>query len=235
MREKKDNIYIYLWEEFNTVYVGRTVNPKGRHYAHKHRETESTYRFSSEHHVEHPKMIIIENDLTVEEGVEREKYWINEYRENSPYDVLNKSKGGGVGNTISVLTDEEREKKKKEWYASHKEDMLRWAREFYHRNSEKCKKTAREYKNSHKDEIKKYRNEWYESHKEHEKEYQKKYYKEHKNEINNSRKEYYKEWYRKHREERKIKNKQYREKHIDEIREYDRKRSALKRKQINNN
>jgi hypothetical protein len=35
-------------------------------------------------------MIIIENDLTIEEVVEREKYWINEYRKNSSYNVLNK-------------------------------------------------------------------------------------------------------------------------------------------------
>ena len=32
-----------------------------------------------------------------------------------------------------------------------------------------------------------------------------------------------------------LKNATYREKHIDELRVYDRKRSALKRKQINNN
>ena len=74
MIENRDNIYIYLWEEFNTVYVGRTVNPKGRHYQHKHRESEKTYQFSSEHHVEHPKMIIIESDLSLGEGIEREKY-----------------------------------------------------------------------------------------------------------------------------------------------------------------
>ena len=78
MANKRDNIYIYLWEEFNTIYVGRTINPKSRHYQHRHIVTESTYKFSSEHHVEHPKMIIIENDLSVEEGIEREKYWINE-------------------------------------------------------------------------------------------------------------------------------------------------------------
>lgn len=28
MSNKKDNIYVYLWEEFNTVYIGRTVNLK---------------------------------------------------------------------------------------------------------------------------------------------------------------------------------------------------------------
>lgn len=96
-KEKKDNIYIYLWEELNTIYIGRTINPKSRHYQHRHIPTEKTYQFSSKHHVEHPKMIIIENDLTVEEGIEREKYWINEYKKNSHYNVLNKASGGSVG------------------------------------------------------------------------------------------------------------------------------------------
>ena len=103
MNGKRDNIYIYLWEGFNTIYIGRTVNPKSRHQAHRTRETESTYKFSSEHGVEHPKMIIIESDLSVEEGVEREKYWINEYRENSPYNVLNKTKGGEVGGSSGAI------------------------------------------------------------------------------------------------------------------------------------
>ena len=120
MEGKFDSIYIYLWEEFNTVYVGRTINPKERHRAHKNRDTELTYKFSSEHHVEHPKMIIIENGLTIDDGKEREKYWINEYRENSPYIVLNKTKGGEIGG-ITKLTDEEREQRRKIWAEKHKE------------------------------------------------------------------------------------------------------------------
>ena len=68
MNEKIDNIYIYIWEEFSTIYVGRTKNPKKRHYQHKTRECDKTYKFSSEHHVEHPPMIILENDLTIEEN-----------------------------------------------------------------------------------------------------------------------------------------------------------------------
>ena len=124
---KRDNIYIYLWEEFNTVYVGRTVNPKSRHYQHRHVPTETTYKFSSEHHVEHPKMIIIENDLSVEEGAEREKYWINEYRDNSPYRVLNKTRGGEIGK-ISELTEEEKIERRNKWareyYSNHKESEL---------------------------------------------------------------------------------------------------------------
>lgn len=113
MEEKRDNIYIYLWEKLNAVYVGRTVSPKSRHWAHKHRETEPTYKFSREHNVEHPKMIIIESGLTIEEGVEREKYWIEEYKNNKPYSVINKSKGGETG-TPSMLTEAERKEKRKE-------------------------------------------------------------------------------------------------------------------------
>ena len=101
-KEKRDNIYIYLWEEFNTIYIGRTIRPKSRHYQHRHIITDTTYKFSSEHHVEHPKMIIIENDLTVEEGIEREKYWIEYYRNETQYNVLNKTKGGETGTSGST-------------------------------------------------------------------------------------------------------------------------------------
>ena len=96
--DRKDNIYIYVWKELNAVYVGRTVNPKSRHWAHKNRKTETTYKFSSEHHVEHPKMIIIENDLTIEEGKDREEYWRQYYINNTDMLVVNKVKCGTIGN-----------------------------------------------------------------------------------------------------------------------------------------
>ena len=138
MNIKRDNIYVYLWEELNTVYVGRTVNPKSRHYQHRHIPTEKTYKFSIEHGVEHPKMIIIENDLSIEEGIEREKYWIKEYRENSPYDVLNRTEGGEVGCVLN-LTDEEREKKRKKWKEEHKDEIAAKAKEYRERYKERIK------------------------------------------------------------------------------------------------
>ena len=118
MRNKKDNIYVYLWEDFNAVYIGRTVNPKSRHYQHKHIPTETTYKFSSEHGVEHPKMIIIENDLTIEEGAEREKYWINKYRENGSYHVINKTKGGEIGTSNGIKWTKEAVLKEAKKYTS---------------------------------------------------------------------------------------------------------------------
>ena len=178
MNGKRDNIYIYLWEEFNTVYIGRTVNPKGRHYQHKHRETESTYKFSSEHHVEHPKMIIIENDLTLEEGVEREKYWIEKYKENSQYYVLNKSKGGQLGK-LSNLSDEERKTKKIEYYKKNREKILNYLKDYnkkyYQKNKKEKISYQKEYNKKSKERIKKYMKEYVESHKKEKKEYDKIY------------------------------------------------------------
>lgn len=31
---KTDNVYVYIFEETNAVYVGRTVNPKTRNHQH---------------------------------------------------------------------------------------------------------------------------------------------------------------------------------------------------------
>ena len=95
---RKDNIYVYIWEGLNAVYVGRTVNPKSRHWAHKNRKTESTYQFSNEHNVDHPKMIIIESNLSIEEGKKREEYWRQYYINNTDMFVVNKVKCGTIGN-----------------------------------------------------------------------------------------------------------------------------------------
>lgn len=185
MNERKDNIYIYLWEEFNTIYIGRTINPKSRHYQHRHNTTESTYQFSSKHQVEHPKMIIIENDLTVEEGIKREKYWIREYKENSPYNVLNKSKGGQSG-LILNLTEEERENRMKGY-------MAMYMKEYRKENKTKTKDINRKYRQSHKEELKEMNKEYRETHKEELREKKKKYRENHKEEIKERKKKYYEE------------------------------------------
>jgi len=237
VNEKRDNIYIYLWEEFNTVYIGRTVNPKGRHYAHKHRETESTYKFSSEHHVEHPKMVIIENDLTIEEGIEREKFWINEYRENSPYNVLNKLDGGQTGYNKPIYTKEELKEHKKKYYEDNKEWLLALQRKYYHNHKneikEKRKNYFKEYNDSHKTQYKDYR----ENNKNKIKEYKKKYREENKEKISRDLKKWREshrteinEYNRIHREELLTKKKAYRDSHKEEIREYNKKYRELHKK-----
>jgi len=238
MEGKFDNIYVYLWEEFNTVYVGRTINPRGRHYQHKHRETEATYKFSSEHHVEHPKMIIIENDLTVEEGIEREKYWIKEYRENSPYSVLNKLDGGQTGCNKPLYTKEELKQHKKEYYENNKEWLNALQRKYYHSHKEKIKEKRKNYfknyNDSHREKYKKYRETNSEKIKSYKKEYRSKNKEKISEQLKNWRETHQNEIkkYRElHREELLAKKKAYREAHKKEICEYNKKyKQKLKKK-----
>ena len=212
MNKRKDNIYIYVWEELNTVYIGRTINPKSRHYAHKHRKSEKTYQFSHEHNVEHPKMIIIENNLTIEEGIEREKYWINYYRENSFCDVLNKTNGGQIGGTLKTYTEEEIKNRRKEYYKENKEKILTYLKEYRELNKDKTKEKNREYSkkyyNLHKkkdkkqfteEEIKLKRREYYKSHKEEIRLQQKKHRELDKEKTKEKNREYNKRYYMLHK------------------------------------
>jgi len=239
MKKNRDSIYIYLWEEFNTVYIGRTVNPKGRHYQHKSRESESTYKFSSEHHVEHPKMIIIENDLTIEEGIEREKYWINYYKTNNEYVVLNKSRGGQIGGQLKPLslTDEEKKERarqyKEKYYNEHKEELKLKSRLYYETHKEELRNAKREkaktYYMTHRDEI---IESYYKNHEENKMKNRlafKKHYQEHIEEMREKYRErytlnkdkklsYQKEYRETHREEILAKKRAYREQHKEELR-----------------
>ena len=229
MSNKRDNIYIYLWEELNAIYVGRTVNPKSRNYQHRHISTEKTYQFSSEHGVEHPKMIIIENDLTVEEGIEREKYWINYYRENSQYNVLNKTNGGEKGNVYKIfLTEEERKEKvksyreahkeemrlyKKKYREEHKEEIKKYKKQYYQEHNEEIKIKFKEYRDTHKEQNKILQKAYREAHKEEMRLYKKKYREEHKEEIRAALKEYHEA----HKQEHNIKSRKYYETNRKEI------------------
>ena len=217
MDSKRDNIYVYLWEEFNTVYIGRTINPKSRNYQHRHIPTEKTYQFSVEHGVEHPKMVIIENDLTIEEGIEREKYWIEYYRNNASYNVLNKTSGGQIGGqkTKKTLTEEEKKQRQKEYYQKNKNRIIEYSKNYAkthkRKSTEKKKNQSKKYYYEHRDELLNK---------------QKKYRKENREEYLIQRK--------KHREENREKileyKRKYREKHREELRLKAREYAANKRK-----
>ena len=230
MRNIKDNIYVYLWEEFNTIYIGRTVNPKGRHYAHKHRESEKTYQFSDEHHVEHPKMIIIENDLTIENGIKREKYWIEYYKYHTHYNVLNKTCGGEIGE-LSNLTEEEKKKRLKEYYRDNRKKINAYYREYYKKRTLEKKISKLQEKITKKIEKceKKIGKLVYMESKM--KEYQKEYYRKNRNRIRDKqkewrdkneerikmkyieRKEYFRKYYKDNKEKIRECQKKYREEH----------------------
>ena len=89
--DKLDSVYMYQFED-GAVYVGRTLmrNQQNRHMNHQH---DAVGKYAKKHNLPLPPMKIIEENLTLREGLEREDYWVNWYRDNG-YNVINKAKTG---------------------------------------------------------------------------------------------------------------------------------------------
>ena len=98
-----DYIYVYRFEELNSIYVGRTVNPKRRHREHQKYKTDTTLLFCKKHGLEFPQMEIIEDGLTIKQGLEREDYYVQKFK-NEGWNVLNKMKTGIVSGSAGNLT-----------------------------------------------------------------------------------------------------------------------------------
>ena len=103
---KVDSVYCYLFEEQNAAYVGRTLMYRQhiRDLEHGNYENDAVYRFAHKHSCDIPKMIIIEENLTIQQGREREDYW-RKYYELKGYFMLNKAvtgiKSGSIGSLAS--------------------------------------------------------------------------------------------------------------------------------------
>ena len=91
--DKIDSVYVYLFKEYSTAYVGRTINIKERDRQHIYTKTDAVAKFAYEHNISIPDPIILESNLTVEQGLEREDYWLNQYKDQGYY-MLNKAKTG---------------------------------------------------------------------------------------------------------------------------------------------
>lgn len=101
---KVDSVYCYLFEEQNAAYVGRTLMYRQhiRDVEHGNYEKDAVYRFAHEHSCDIPKMIIIEENLTIQQGREREDYW-RKYYESKGYFMLNKAVTGIKSGSIGAL------------------------------------------------------------------------------------------------------------------------------------
>ena len=99
--DRKDSVYIYLFEKNNAVYVGRSIDLVTRDWEHRHKKG-AVYEYSMKYGIEIPPMQIIEQNLTVVEGLDREDYWRKWYTDNG-YIVLNRAKTGvGSGSLGSI-------------------------------------------------------------------------------------------------------------------------------------
>ena len=99
---KVDSVYCYVFEEQKALYVGRTLMYRQhlRDIEHCNIESDSVYKYAHTFNVDIPPMRIIEENLTVQQGREREDYW-KKYYESQGYTMLNRGatgpKSGSVG------------------------------------------------------------------------------------------------------------------------------------------
>lgn len=150
-------IYIHKNKVNGKVYIGQTSqNPikrwdNGRGYITSPKFYNAIQKYGW-NNFEH---IILEDNLNYQQSKEKEKYYINLYRNN----CYNKTNGGEQGKTI-YLTQKEYEQKyidKKnkiiEYCKNHHEEMAKKSREFYYKNEEYRKRKIeyqREYRKNHK-------------------------------------------------------------------------------------
>ena len=105
IKGKIDSVYVYVFEETKTAYVGRTLirRQKKRDKEHIFKlESDNVARYAKKMHVPVPPMKIIETGLTLEEGLDREDYWKKWYEEQG-YTMLNRfATGIGKGSLGAI-------------------------------------------------------------------------------------------------------------------------------------
>jgi len=96
--DKIDLVYAYEFMEFKSVYVGRTLMRRSneRDQEHIFTDNDAVYQFAKEKKVQVPKMKILEENLTVKEGAEKEGFYVEEYRKKG-WNILNRTKTGALG------------------------------------------------------------------------------------------------------------------------------------------
>lgn len=101
---KVDSVYCYIFKETNSVYVGRTlmIRQDERHKRHLYDKTDTVRKYSAENSLEVPKMTILEENLTVKEGLAREDYWKNKYKADG-YNIINVGKTGVDSGSVGAL------------------------------------------------------------------------------------------------------------------------------------
>ena len=92
IKGKIDSVYVYLFEDTKAAYVGRTLirrqNKRDREHIFNW-DNDNVARYAKKHHVPVPPMIILESNLTLEEGLDREDFWRRWYEDHG-YTMLNR-------------------------------------------------------------------------------------------------------------------------------------------------
>ncbi|MBQ0141600.1 MAG: hypothetical protein KBT06_02155 [Prevotellaceae bacterium] len=100
-----DCVYAYVFEEFKTAYIGRTLMRRQKARDKEHifnTESDAVAKFAENNGCEIPPMMILEANLTLSEGQKQEDSWKNHYI-NLGYELLNKAATGqGVGSLGAI-------------------------------------------------------------------------------------------------------------------------------------
>lgn len=103
IKDRIDCVYSYYFKETNTIYIGRTIAKKDRDYQHIFMtEKDSVAKYAKELGCAVPPMVIIEDYLTLKEGVEKEDFWKNYYEEMG-FNILNKAPTGVGRGSIGAI------------------------------------------------------------------------------------------------------------------------------------
>ena len=104
LTDKNDSVYKYYFKETNSIYIGRTLmkRQKERDSEHIFNIKDTVHKYAKENGLAVPPMEVIEDNLTLEEGLEREEYWVNYYKEKG-YNVLNIAKTGKGSGSIGAI------------------------------------------------------------------------------------------------------------------------------------
>lgn len=92
-KNKRDNVYCYIFKELNSVYIGRTVDPDKRNKEHNTNVNSSVYKFAKQNNILIPQITTLETNLSLEEGLEREHFYVTKFKKEG-WNVLNKAKTG---------------------------------------------------------------------------------------------------------------------------------------------
>lgn len=128
--DKIDSVYVYEFIEQHAAYIGRTLMRTQKERDKHHLFVlDSVSSYAREKNLPLPEMRILEDKLTLKEGVEKEAYWIEKYRIDG-WNVLNRAKAGAIGalHQISYTYDKCFEEALKYEYYS---DFVKKSRAFY--------------------------------------------------------------------------------------------------------
>ena len=97
-----DKIYCYIFKELNSIYIGRTININKRNKQHSTQTDSSVYQFAQKNNIVIPHITILEANLSLEQGREKEDFYVTKYKSEG-WNVLNKAKTGKNSGSLGGL------------------------------------------------------------------------------------------------------------------------------------